>query len=63
MLSFVREWAVLIDESSASLVNRQISVTTAERDALATRLNRFRPIAGHAHIRNRGTTSASLNVG
>jgi hypothetical protein len=64
-LSFVGEWAVLINELSASLVNGQIPVTTAERDALATLLNRFRPItmSGHAYIRDQRITLASRNVG
>ncbi|MCI2422694.1 hypothetical protein MOQ72_35240 [Saccharopolyspora sp. K220] len=63
-LSRVGEWAMLINELSASLVTRQIPVNRPERDALAAVLNWFRPavVTDLAYIRDRENTLASLNI-
>lgn len=61
--SFAGEWALLADGLCATLVKRQIPVTAAERDALASVLGLFqRPHERYNYLNDPAGTLAALNV-
>ncbi len=49
--SDVGEWAMLVDVLCATLINRRIPVTEAERDAVANVLGQFNPpVEGYRYL-------------
>lgn len=61
--SDVGEWLLLVDSMCASLVKRQIPVTSGERDALRAVLTLFPPPGGdHLYLNDVSGTLAALNV-